>query len=466
MKSNKNMSRQESNEPSILTYIDKSTNDNLKKLFEKITPGDEFELIFFGRKGSFLQQDKYIKLLQYLSKFAELNNLHFMEPYNILDVNYNIDRDNTVRCTISEHENINRIMKKLNIPKNHVVFKTLVEMYFNSSSKPLGISFMKKEKENENVVDVGDFDFRARLSHEVDLTKSDIKHCLQIDETYMNKINFRYKQRTSVFVVGNPTSDEFIRIDLTLTKNSDSFKKINKVISNYELEIEYGTKGKPKMDFLNIMLNESEKLLKVINQINYIIPKSLSFQVYNYYRNLLFISSDTFTLDARQPITLEIQHVTEVLPNRYAVTDKADGDRQFLIIMERKAYFMSTNMDIRYSGIELKNDDYNGSLVDGEFIFIPKKNRHIYLIFDCLFYKSEDVRKSIKLFDRLNFAHDIVKNCFVFDKQKGFVPKTFETNNEKFNLGKKLEFHYEEIKRSINTLYYLIKLFLFQNEPG
>jgi hypothetical protein len=227
MKSNKNMSRQESNEPSILTYIDKSTNDNLKKLFEKITPGDEFELIFFGRKGSFLQQDKYIKLLQYLSKFAELNNLHFMEPYNILDVNYNIDRDNTVRCTISEHENINRIMKKLNIPKNHVVFKTLVEMYFNSSSKPLGISFMKKEKENENVVDVGDFDFRARLSHEVDLTKSDIKHCLQIDETYMNKTSIKSKLETAYL-------NEFLKKNVFFRERAvDS----NGVVKNYKIKI-------------------------------------------------------------------------------------------------------------------------------------------------------------------------------------------------------------------------------------
>lgn len=458
MKSNKKMSRSTNDESVILSYIDKNTSTNLYKLFDEVKSGDEFELIFFGKKGSFLQQEKYIKLLKYLSKYAEIGKLHFLEPHDILDINYSFNKDTSIRCTITDRENINKIMKKLNVPKNHVVFKTLVELYFNSKNKPDGLSFMKKEKENANVVDVDDFDFRARLSHEVDLTKEDIKHCLEIDEKYMNKINFRYKQRTSLFVMGNEKADQFIRIDLTMSKNTDQFKKINKVIPNYELEIEYGTTGKVKSESLDIMLKEAEKILKVINQSNHIMPKSKVLEVYNYYRNLLFISSEnTVGLDARQPITLEIQHVTEVLPNRYAVTDKADGDRQFLIIMDKKAYLMGTNLDIKFTGIELKNNDYDGSLLDGELIFISKKNRHIYLAFDCLFHKSQDVRKTIKLFDRLKFADDIVKNCFVFGKQKGFEASNNVTD-KKFDLEKQLEFHFNEISRSVNNLNHDIEL--------
>lgn len=452
MKSNKKMSRSINNESELLSHIDKNTRENLYKLFEEVKNEDEFELIFFGKKGSFLQQEKYIKLLKYLSKYAEISKLNFLEPCDILDINYSLDKNTSIRCTITKRENINKIMKKLNVPKNHVVFKTLVELYFNSKVKPDGMSFMKKEKENNYVVDVEDFDFRARLSHEVELTKDDIKHCLELDEKHMNKINFRYKQRTSLFVTGDEKSENFIRVDLTMAKNTDQFKKINKVVPNYELEIEYGTKTKSKKEFLDTMLKEAEKLLKVISESNYIMPKTKMVEVYNYYRNLLFISSDNVTgLDARQPITLEIQHVTEVLPNRYAVTEKADGDRQFLIIFEKRVYFLSTNMEIRYTGIELKNNDYDGSLLDGELIFIPKKNRHIYLAFDCLFHKSQDVRKTIKLFDRLKFADDIVKNCFVFQKQIGFESKPVLVD-KKFDLNKQLEFHFEEIKRSIKNL--------------
>lgn len=452
MKSNKKMSRAPTEESVILSYIDKNTNTSLYKLFNDVKAGDEFELIFFGRKGSFLQQEKYIKLLKYLSKYAEIGKLHFLEPCDILDINYSVDRDTSIRCTITDRENINKIMKKLNVPKNHVVFKTLIELYFNSKNKPTGVSFMKKEKENANVVEVEDFDFRARLSHEVDLSKSDIEHCLNIDEKYMNKINFRHKQRTSVYVLGDEKSEEFIRIDLTMAKNTDQFRKLNKVVPNYELEIEYGTKGKVKSESLDIMLKEAEKILKVINQSNYIIPKSKTLEVYNYYRNLLFISSDTVVgLDGRQPITLEIQHVTEVLPNRYAVTDKADGDRQFLIIMDKRAYLMGTNLDVKYTGIELKTNEYDGSLLDGELIFISKKNRHVYLAFDCLFHKSQDVRKTIKLFDRLKFADDIVKKCFVFGKQKGFEASN-NTIEKKFDLEKQLDFHFNEIQRNINNL--------------
>lgn len=251
MKSNKKMSRSINNESELLSHIDKNTRENLYKLFEEVKNEDEFELIFFGKKGSFLQQEKYIKLLKYLSKYAEISKLNFLEPCDILDINYSLDKNTSIRCTITKRENINKIMKKLNVPKNHVVFKTLVELYFNSKVKPDGMSFMKKEKENNYVVDVEDFDFRARLSHEVELTKDDIKHCLELDEKHMNKINFRYKQRTSLFVTGDEKSENFIRVDLTMAKNTDQFKKINKVVPNYELEIEYGTKTKSKKEFLD-----------------------------------------------------------------------------------------------------------------------------------------------------------------------------------------------------------------------
>lgn len=454
MKSSKKISRSVGDESVILSYIDKKTSSDLRKLFEKTGTNDEFELIFFGKKGSFLQQEKYIKLLKYLSKYSEIVKLQFVEPVDILDITYNLDKDTSVRCTVEGRDNINKIMKKLNILKNHVIFKTLVDLYFNSKTKPEGTSFMKKEKENSNVIEVDDFDFRARLSHELELSKDDVKHCLQIDETYIKRINFRYKQRTSLYAFGNDKSDQFVRIDLTMTKNSNSFKNINRMIPNYELEIEYGTKSTAKPEHFDIMINWSEKILKVINQSNHIIPKSEALEVYNFYRNLLFITADgVIGLDARQPITLEIQHVTEVLSNRYAVTDKADGDRQFLIVMKKKVYFMGTNLDIKYTGIELKNNDYDGSLMDGELIFISKKNRHIYLAFDCMFHKGQDVRKTIKLFDRLKFADDIVKNCFIFGKQKGFESKKYNGGSQNsFNLEKYLEFHYEEIKRSVESL--------------
>lgn len=462
MKTNKKMSRLSKNDSAILSYLDKTNKDlgvNLHKLFEQVKAGDEFELIFFGRKGSYLQQEKYIKLLKYLAKNAEMNNLQFIEPSDVLDINYSVDKDTSMRCTIDGRININKIMKKLNIPKNHVVFKTLVDLHFNSdkNNKLAGVSFMKKEKENSQVVEVDDFDFRARLSHETSLSEKDIEHCSNIDVTFAKKINFRHKQRASLFIVGNEQSDEFIRVDLTITKNTDQFKKLNKVVPNYELEIEYGTKSKVSVDLLDTMLIEADKLLKVVNQSNHIMPKSKLIEVYMYYRKLLFITENTTGLDARQPITLEIQHVTEVLPNRYAVTDKADGDRQFLIVFDKRVYLISTNMDIKYTGIELANDEYNGSLLDGELIFISHKNRHVYLAFDCLFHKSQDVRKTIKLFDRLKYADDIIANCFVFGKQKGFTENAIP-NTKQFNLDTRLNFHFEEIKRSVTNLNHDIDL--------
>ncbi len=123
---------------------------------------------------------------------------------------------------------------------------------------------MKKEKKTEETVDIDDYDLRARLSKESKLTGKEIEELLQIDEKMMNKIKFRYKQRTSLYVLGDEKSEEFIRIDLTYTRMADAFRKINQSIPNYELEIEYGTKSSSKKESLYKMLSEIEIVRMII----------------------------------------------------------------------------------------------------------------------------------------------------------------------------------------------------------
>ena len=53
----------------------------------------------------------------------------------------------------------------------------------------------------------------------------------------------------------------------------------------------------------------------------------------NNYKKLLGVSGKSYKLEGRQSVSLEIQHVIDKLPNRYCVTDKADGERYFLIIL-------------------------------------------------------------------------------------------------------------------------------------
>ena len=210
------------------------------------------------------------------------------------------------------------------------------------------------------------------------------------------------------------------------------------------------------------MFKETELLLKIIQQSNNVITNSVQQEILDFYRNLLMIepTQQITALDGRQPITLEIQHVVSDIVNKYAVTDKADGDRQFLIIYNNKVYFITTNLRVKFTGITLpdKLSEYNGSLIDGELIFIPSENRHIYLAFDCLFHKSIDIRPTIQLMERIKFADDIIANCFIFGKQKGFVIGHKKLEMDKFDLNKKVNYHFEEIKDLTDALNHDIKL--------
>lgn len=433
--------------------------NEIVELFKQIKSDSEFEFIFFGKRGKYLPQEKYIELLNFFTGRSENPKYTLMQPENTLDITYQPNIETNMRCTLVGSDAIDSLMKKVSMFRNHVTLKTLTDLW---RKKTPGIEIIKKEKKSELMVDVEDLEFRARLSSENKITSEEIKMLLNLDETNLPKIKFRYKQRTSLYVMGNDKSSEFIRIDLTYTKMADTYKRLNSAVPNYELEIEYGLNGlnsdksKPNIEHLKLILLEAELMFKIIQQSNFIITKSVSTKVINYYKNLLSIDPDkqVTNLDARQTVTLEVQHVTGELVNRYAVTDKADGERQFLIIMENHVYFITTNLEVRDTGIILpeKLGEYNGTILDGELIFIPNKNRHIFLAFDCLFHKSVDVRPTIKLMDRIARADETIEACFISSNQKGFKIGSEKYSLENFNLDKKVTYHHTELVKLMAAL--------------
>jgi SAM-dependent methyltransferase len=424
--------------------------EQVENLFAKVKKGDEFEFIFFSKKGKYLPQQNYINLLKYFNVRADTDKeVTVVGPIDMLDINLRQDSTTTIRSTISGSTNINTYMKKVSLFRSHVIMGTFVKLWEKGDTN---LTFMKKTKENDQTIDVDDIDMRARLSKEDELAKSDIENVKSLDNTRIMDINYRYKQRTSLFVVGNEKSDEYIRIDLTFTRSTDDFKKVNRAVPNYELEIEYGTKTKSNPEMLTKMFNETVYLLKLIQQSNFIITNPTIQNVLAAYNEILSNDNKSNALNGRQPISLEIQHITEVLPNKYAVTDKADGDRYFLMIHENNVYLISNNLNVRFTGIVLSAElsKYNGTVLDGEYIFLADKNKHMFLAFDCLFFCSEDVRQTINLFDRLKYADEVIEKCFIFSEQTGY--KTTDKLPSKFSVDGYCDFYTEDLVKYVAAL--------------
>ena len=68
---------------------------------------------------------------------------------------------------------------------------------------------------------------------------------------------------------------------------------------------------------------------------------------------------------------------------------------------------------VKYSGIELKDDKYNNTILDGEGIYVPKLNRFVWMGFDVLFIGNEDKRK-FNLQDRIKILQNILKEISKF----------------------------------------------------
>jgi len=73
--------------------------------------------------------------------------------------------------------------------------------------------------------------------------------------------------------------------------------------------------------------------------------------------------------------------------NNYAISPKADGERNFLYVdPDNKLYLINNSFDIRYTGY--KSKDNQNTLVEGEYI----STDNLFLGYDILFYKNKDLR--------------------------------------------------------------------------
>ncbi len=430
----------------IINLIDKNLYNSIESLYKKTDSNKEFEFIFANKDGKYITQQKYIQLLKFLQMRKKHSNLESLGPIEILDINYSPSKDTTYRVTL-EGDNINQYLKKVDLWKSHVIFKTFVKLQHDKDDK--NVKVMKKTKDAANLIDLFDLNMRVRLSGEVDLTKADYDIIDKIDHNAQKDIIFRLKQRFSLFTL--KTDNELIRIDITMTKTTKNYKNLNDTYPEFELEVEYGYNKKGKQSDMDLILKEVTILHKIIQQSNFVISNKKAEEVIQFYKSITNTPASSTFLNARQPISFELQYIADTIPNKYCVTDKADGDRYFLVIYNKHCYFISTNLNVKDSGIELKTSDYDATIFDGEYIFIPKLNRHIYMVFDLLLSSNRDFRTEPKFFERLKEAEKIINKAFIFDKQQGFTRSEYKSKGD-FNLDNMVAFYSDEIKKSMDIL--------------
>ena len=447
-------------------------NSKIKKLFNSLNKQDEFEIMFNNfREDNKLSLNKFVNTLKYLKWRADKDNIEIVSQ-DTLDIvyteSYNPKTVNTsYRATVSGNDKINDFLKLVHLRKNHIIYSILLTQFINDES----FSFMKKVKDPVKIIDFSEYDIRFRVSSEIPLDNKTINNLANIPMSQADRIKFRYKNRVSLKLID--TKSESLSIDLTIVKTADDPNGISDGRKTFEVEIDYMSKDSKLSDkTLTTIVKEIENIKKVLDETSELTDKNELDKVVSKYKDMVYGSNNdsyknTYTM---QPISAEVQHIVDKIPNKYSVTDKADGDKYVLFVYEGAVYFISTNLGVKKTKYTVKG--YDNTILEGELIHITNSNKYLYMSFDCLFYKGEDVRSKVNLKDRLSALRDVCNKLsptkYKYNEYEIKSGKKFDINDMKKFYQNEIENFYGTLndmitKAKVNDIIFHPKLFVFPN---
>ena len=321
-----------------------NTNILINFLQDALAKNNEFEIRF----GKFYQ-DKNINKTSFDSNVD-------IEFFHTLKKRFDTQIDNTKIFIKNTKETIYKTQNgKGNI-------KQIIDLSDNSESVMIKNTIKK--------YDIYDYDLRYSVAYEK------MQDAKQYNFDLDNYEIIRYKHRVSYKL-------PFGHLDLTIVNQEMQDKSYTR---KYEIELE-------------ITENQIELIIQyiaLINQIRqnnfYVIPGLEKRNVINEYKN---ITNVNYFIGA-QPESLCKDKISNLYKYEYSVTDKADGDRVFLLIDKTgNVYFIDNNINKIYK-TDIKSTSgtlpirQGKCILDGELVRVD--NKIYFLAFDICYYNDNDLR--------------------------------------------------------------------------
>jgi SAM-dependent methyltransferase len=416
--------------------------NNIKDKLQKVKSTNEAEISILQITSLTI----FNNMLKSFKKRAMLNNLT-IKSENSLDVLYNYDNNglSSYRISVNELENINNIISNIYERENHVVFALLSSYILQ---KKENILIIEKIKNTDNMFVDTPNNLKFRLSDEKKVDIEQVKKLQYLNNKERNKIIFRFKNRLSLLIF----EDENIKIstDLTFVKTTNKAVYINRGKETYELEVEMLFKKDIKnldKKYITMFINEVIYLMKIIQNTEEIISIDETENVLTKLKQLTKSADNIKGLPAVQTVSAEVIHITDTIPNDYSVTDKADGERHFLMIFNKNVYLISNNLVVKkikeYNKKEIGN--YEDTILDGEYIFIKKYQKFMFLGFDILFHQGKDIREEMLLTKRYELLNDVTMK--LFDQTK-----SINKYNGDFDVKKIEKYYQKDIKEYVSIM--------------
>lgn len=274
---------------------------------------------------------------------------------------------------------------------------------YNIRSTKIGSKTVTIKK--ENIYTIFDKNVKITLNSEIPYQGKPVKDCdLERVKRRITKTSKYYKGWNFDFTV----------IQQTGRKNRSEGREGQE---RYEFEVEYDSDK-------DISVVDIENIVKLLDRINYIGKLQT-----------LFGKKIGSILDiANQPKDLTFKTYDKIYQN-YAVTEKADGLRAFILIDSfNNIYRVSKPFNIHHIGVSKKGEkggDVEGiTLLDCEFL---EKGKGKYLVFDILVENGKKVTGSI-FSERMKMMKDVVNKL----GNKSIVLKGIEHGDDMCKLSKKV----------------------------
>jgi SAM-dependent methyltransferase len=312
---------------------------------------------------------------------------------------------NDVRCEISDLTNIKNFCKTNILP---------------DSTKYL---IKEKFKEYSEMIDNNDYNFRISIQKEISLKETESRVTQLLKAWASSDKSYRYMNRVTLI---HPTMPGIV-IDLSVVKSAKKQERLlkerefgmSKLFDSpegYEIEIELvPDEAIQSKAVLTKMIEDLKKTIKYICSgiqssnfpISFREQHALAYEYYSLFNKESKVDIDRFAPISNMfigPSSYTLQKINMVddpgntapcILRDFCVTDKADGDRKMLFIAgNSKIYFITSNMNIQYTGARCKDPDLLGLLLDGEHILYDKKKKYInlYAAFDIYFMAGRNVR--------------------------------------------------------------------------
>lgn len=357
--------------------------DNMVKEFKK-DKSFELEVSFKG-----INYPDYMRIIEY---YVDLVDEDKINSSDYLDISINLSNGNTYRISMFDTSEIENFLKKYAKSTISDIQKYILGLNANDN-----IEIMFKDRGTANRLYIEDLNTVFKLTKESPLLNKSEKPKLNGTE----KILYRYKQRNSFLI------NENVRIDMSEVKESNNLWNLSTRRPNYEIEMEVVNH---KIN-TSVLFSEVVSGLQIIQKTSIPIGKSESRSVIETYKQLLEIKKANH-LDARNVISIEAYHIINYIPNKYAVTDKADGERFFLFVIKDGVYLLSINLSVKKINLEITDTKFHNMLLDGELI--ENENGYFFMAFDVVYFNHIDYRHSDKytLIHRLEVLNHIIDKCF------------------------------------------------------